>query len=203
MAVIEKIDVSYGNITPERADRMRFASDIFIDDHSPGCTEPWIVELLCGLLKATGIAEPVVFETGGFKGTTSEWLARTIRRMGGGTLIVSEIDTARADAIHDRLRALPLENVSVSVLNQDALTAIRAQVDGSLAFAFVDDEHTIDHVAQETELLLPKMQRGGIIAYHDVFGQCDLQQVVRRYGGYCLDIPRAGPAGGLGIIQVG
>jgi predicted O-methyltransferase YrrM len=190
------------NMVQGQAERMVQASDVFIDDHQPGCTEPWIVELLCGLLKATGVAHPYVFETGGFRGTTSEWLARTIRRMGGGKLIVAEIDSARADAIQSRLYGLPLDTVEISVRNQDAITAIMGLPDELLAFAFVDDHHEKDHVAQETELLLPKMRKGGIIAYHDVYGRCDLQEVVRRYGGYCLDIPRAGPAGGLGLLQV-
>jgi predicted O-methyltransferase YrrM len=198
------IDVTYStNMVESQAERMRDAADVFIDDHAPGCTEPWIVELLCGLLKATGVAYPYVLETGGFKGTTSEWLARTIRRMGGGKLIVVEIDAVRADAIQARLFDNPaLDSVEISVRNQDALTAIKGVPDGLLAFAFVDDHHTKDHVAQETELLLPKMRQGGLICYHDVYGSCDLQSVVRSFGGYCLDVPRAGPAGGLGILQV-
>lgn len=201
MAVIAPLDVEYGNLSHEQAKRMRDAADVFIDDHTPGCTEPWIVEVLVALLKATGIAHPTVLETGGFRGTTSEWLVRAIKKMGGGRLIVAELDAQRAHDIQSRLSALPLGNCVVTVLNQDAVSVIRNQPEGSLAFAFVDDDHEMEHVRVETEYLIPKMQRGGIITYHDVFGRCDLQQVVRRYGGYCLDIPRAGPAGGLGIIQ--
>ena len=198
------IDTTYStNMTPDHAQRMREASDVFIDDHEPGATEPWIVELLCGLLKATGVDHPYVLETGGFRGTTSEWLARTIRRMGGGKLIVVEIDPDRADAIQTRLFDNPsLDSVEISVRNQDAITAIQGIPDGLLTLAFVDDAHTKDHVWRETELLWPKMRSGGLILYHDVFGSCDLQDVVRRFGGSCFDFPRAGPAGGLGILQV-
>jgi hypothetical protein len=35
-----------------------------------------------------------------------------------------------------------------------------------------------------------------------VFGVCDLQDVVGKFGGYSIDLPRLGPAGGLGVIQV-
>ena len=194
MAVIAPIDVEWGNISPEQAARMRAASSISIDDHIPGATEPWIVELLVALLKATGFENPTVLETGGFQGTTTEHLYDAIEAMGGGRLIVGELDPMRADAIQSRVPG-------ATVMNQDAIAVIRSLEDDSLAFAFVDDAHELDHVSRETEWLIPKMKRGGIIAYHDVFGRCDLQQVVRRYGGYCIDVPRAGPAGGLGIIQ--
>lgn len=197
MAVIAPIDVEWGNASPEQAERMRRASSVVIDDHVPGATEPWIVELLCALLKATGVENPIVFESGGFLGTTTVHLARTLQWMGGGRLIVSEIDPDRAQAIQDKMLPFP----GVTVLGQDAIQVIRSLPDGQVTFAFIDDDHDPSHVSRETELLLPKMRSGGFITFHDVFGRCDLQQVVRRYGGYCIDTPRAGPAGGLGIIQ--
>ena len=78
---------------------------------------------------------------------------------------------------------------------------INQLADESLDFAFVDDDHQQSHVAVEIDLLLPKLRPGGLLTFHDVFGSCDLQRVVRAYGGSCLDFPRNGPAGGLGLLQ--
>jgi hypothetical protein len=50
--------------------------------------------------------------------------------------------------------------------------------------------------------LIPKMNPGGLILLHDVYGVCDLQEVVKKFGGYSIKLPRLGPAGGLGVIQV-
>jgi hypothetical protein len=68
--------------------------------------------------------------------------------------------------------------------------------------AWVDDCHEKPHVTKELTLLYPKMNPGGLILLHDVFGVCDLKTVVNQFGGYSIDLPRLGPAGGLGLIQV-
>jgi predicted O-methyltransferase YrrM len=68
--------------------------------------------------------------------------------------------------------------------------------------AWVDDDHTKPHVTRELMALIPKMNPGGLILLHDVFGSTDLQEVVRHFGGYSIKLPRLGPAGGLGVIQV-
>ena len=193
------IDVTYGNLSQEQADRMLYASASGAD-YPAGATEPWIADLLCALLVATG--RTTVLETGGFLGHTSERLADTIAMTGDGFLTVCEVDPVRANAIHDRLEQsgiLPLNQWTVR--QEDALTVIRSLPDGELGLAFVDDDHDKNHVIEEIEALIPKMTPNGIMCFHDVFGSCDLQEVVRSYGGLCLDFPRAGPAGGLGIIQ--
>jgi len=197
------IDVTYGNIDQRQADRMVTAASLARRRpyYAPGATEPWIAELLCCLLKGTGI--PHALETGGFLGTTSVELAQTLHEMGGGSLTVCEIDPERAAGIYDSLEVeRTLLGVDVRVAAQDALQVIAGLPDGWLGLAFLDDDHTIKHVTLEIEALLPKMAPGGLLAFHDVYGVCDLQRLVRLYGGYSLDLPRCGPAGGLGLIQV-
>lgn len=175
--------------------------------HVDGATEPYITDAVCALIAANDSRR--VLETGGFLGHTSIRLAETLASMDTSApreLIVAEIDPDRALQVDQILHGCLLENDSPvfqwRVLAQDVMQVIAQQSDESLCAAFVDDEHTIEHVTAEVEALLPKMRAGGLLLFHDVFGVCDLQQVVKRYGGYSLDFPRWGPAGGLGILQV-
>ena len=195
------IDVTYGNISPEEAERLAKAVD-FVGDSPAGNTEPWITNLVVALLKASGAR--TVLETGAFQGATSEELLFALGELEGGVLTICEIDPARAEAVDARLRDAECENSDVHwvVRCMDARDVIRSLAPQSLGFVFLDDDHQKSHVAEEIELLLPKMLPGGLLVFHDVYGVCDLQEVVAAYGGYSLDLPRAGPAGGLGIIQV-
>lgn len=167
--------------------------------YEPGVTEPWVQQLICSLLVASGARN--VLETGGFMGITSAWLALTLEQMGGGTLIVAEIDGVRAEAIRERLDDLPLIHVSYSVPFRDVLAVIAYLPDDSLDFVWLDDDHQKDHVEQEIIALWPKMKKGGLIVGHDVYGVCELWEVFESFGGYSIDLPRLGPAGGIGILQ--
>lgn len=172
-------------------------------EHVEGQTEPWIVDILVALLRGLQRESPNILELGGFQGHTSLRLAQAGEH---GTLTIAEYDTdapERAQLVTDRLIAANLpDSVSWRVLQSDALAVIAQCADESLDFVFVDDDHTETHVQQEIEALLPKMRAGGLICFHDVFGSCNLRWVVERAGGYCLDLPRLGPAGGLGLLQV-
>lgn len=169
--------------------------------YESGCAEPWTTQLVTSLLIASN--QRVVLETGGFTGQTSAWLACALERLGGGDLTAVDIDPARVAMIAKRLSGLGLTRVTTNVVESDILAYLPTVPNKSIGFAFVDDNHTALHVEQEINLLWDKVRPGGIITFHDVFGTCDLQKVVRKYGGYCIDIPRLGAAGGLGILQIG
>lgn len=174
-----------------------------VNSYEPGTTEPWIAEAVCGLLKAYGGA-PTVLETGGFLGVTSAWLYLTLMRMGGGSLLVCDIEKARADAVAERLAPLAVKPspVALEVHHGDVLALIANTPSASFDFVWLDDDHQKHHVEQEIVSLWPKMKPGGIICFHDVWGVCDLQSLVKKYGGVALDLPKLGPAGGLGILQI-
>ena len=201
-----EIDTTYGNVPQDVAERM--AKSVVLApapqvalSYPSGATEPWISAIAYQMLKATGVASAL--ETGAFMGHTSVWLAQAIRDMGGGDLHLCEIDPQRGYGVEAKLHDLNLPVlVRWKVYIQDALQVIAGLPDRSLGLAFVDDDHTQEHVAKEIDALWPKMSQGGIILFHDVYGVCDLQKVVTHVGGYCLDFARNGPAGGLGIIQV-
>lgn len=173
-------------------------------EHVEGATETWVQDLLVALLHSLQRESPNVLELGGFQGHTSLRLAQA---MTAGTLTIAEYDPdapERAQLVTDRLLAANLpESVSWRVLQSDALTVIAQCADESLDFVFVDDTHTHEHVAKELELLMPKMRPKSLICLHDVHGVCELHQEVSRYpNSISLDLPRLGPGGGLGIIQV-
>jgi hypothetical protein len=203
------LDITFGNVTQEQADRLGQASimpvDAAIQDkavayHQPGDTEPWISRLVGDFVVASGAR--TVLETGGFKGATSVYLYDALIRLGAGTLAVCEIDPNRAEAIHDRMIGTPSpSSVHFCVFTGDVLNFLSTTT-ARFDLAFIDDDHTKVHVTRELMLLIPKMNPGGLILLHDVYGSCDLKTVVRSFGGYSLNLPRLGPAGGLGIIQV-
>jgi len=172
--------------------------------YKTGATEPWIAQILYSLIVAK--QEPItVLETGGYVGTTSAWLAKAALEV-GGRIIVAELDHQRAMKIGLRLRDYGYwdgESGPVTIaVGYDALDVIDEQSDGSLGFAWVDDDHDKGHVAYEIAALMPKMAPGGLICMHDVFGSTDLAGLCKQFGGLALDFPRIGPGGGLGLIQV-
>lgn len=167
--------------------------------YEPGVTEPWIQQLVCALLVASGAK--VVLESGGFLGITSAWLALTLESMGGGTLTVCEIDDARAEAVGERLRGLSLPRTSHQVMNGDVMDVIKTLPVASLDFVWLDDAHEHEHVTNEIAALWPKMRKGGLIVGHDVYGVTALHEEFAAFGGYSMDLPRLGPAGGIGILQ--
>jgi len=172
---------------------------ITADDWVEACAEPAIAELLGALIRC--FEGPVnVLETGGYTGFTSKRLARAVADI-GGRLTVCEIDPKRAEYLEEQLAALTL-SVPYTVVADDVLKYVASLPNESLDFVWVDDDHTKEHVAAEIATLLPKMRPNGILAFHDVFGSTDLQSVVRAAGGYALDLPRLGPAGGLGLLQI-
>jgi len=170
-----------------------------LGNYMSGCTEPWNVEVLAALVKAT--IPRTILECGGYMGTTSAWLAMTLQETGGGTLHVAELDADRAAMCDKRLSELPIPDVTWRVWQDDVFNVIAAQPDESIDFSWVDDNHEKDHVDRELAALIPKMRQNGIITGHDVTGTCDLAPIFEKHGGYWLDTPRLGPAGGIGILQ--
>ena len=174
-------------------------------DHVSGSTEPWIQYLVTALLIGLQRSNMTVLECGGFVGKTSARLATTLQAMGGGTLIVAEWDPEapeRADLTQAALEATNCPSVSWMVRREDALSVIASLPDESLDFVFLDDNHEHAHVDEELRLVIPKVKVGGLVTGHDVWGSCALHEEFAKYGGYALDLPKLGAAGGLGLIQI-
>ena len=165
-----------------------------------GSTEPWNVAVLAALMKALDARD--ILECGGYLGNTSAWLAMTLKEMGGGRFTIIELEADRAAACDAHLSGLPLSTVDWRVIQDDVFRALETIPNESLDFAWVDDCHEKAHVDRELAMLIPKMRSGGVITGHDVWGSCDLQEIFAKHGGYSLDTPRLGPAGGIGIIQI-
>lgn len=167
--------------------------------YESGCAEPWTSQVVASLLIASNHRN--VLETGCFTGQTSAWLAMALERIGGGTLTTVDIDPARTQLCTERLQGLDLTRVTHRAVTQDVLQYLPTVPNNSIGFAWVDDNHEKHHVAIEARLLWDKLKPGGIATFHDVWGQCDLQTIVKQYGGASIDLPRLGPAGGIGIFQ--
>lgn len=198
-------DVTYGNMSQEEAERLGLAAHgLEPPPHAPGSTEPWISRLVADLVLATGAGS--VLETGGYLGDTSVFLAEALQQLGGGELVVCEIDPDRAHNLVARLRDPLFQRIAYHVYGGDVRNFLR-HTDRVFDVAWVDDGHHEKHVREEIDLLYPKMRPGGIIAMHDVCGVCPgnqypLGRICNEFGGYVLNLPRLGPAGGIGILQI-
>jgi hypothetical protein len=192
------LDITFGNVTQEEAERLDKAC--YGPDsvpHEPGCTEPWISQLVGDFVIARGAR--TVLETGCFKGATSVYIVDALQGLGGGDFYYCDMDRDRVLATMKRVKAMT-HTVRTYSNEGDVLEYLRT-TDQRFDLAWVDDNHEKPHVTKELMLLIPKMNPGGLILLHDVYGVCDLKTVVQQFGGYSLDLPRLGPAGGLGIIQ--
>ena len=171
-------------------------------DFVQGSAEPWIVDVLCALLTASD--QRTVLECGAFIGQTSLRLCQALAKMGGGSFTAVEIEPDRAAIAQERLEKANLPpTVQWRIVQQDVFEFLKTVPDGAFGFVWLDDDHQHQHVDAELNALFPKMVTpDGIIAGHDVHGSCDLQQEFKRYGGIALNLPRLGPAGGIGLIQL-
>lgn len=170
-------------------------------DFVQGSAEPWIVDVLCALLTASD--QRTVLECGAFIGQTSLRLCQTLAQMGGGNFTAVEIDPERAAIAQERLENANLPpTVHWRIVQQDVFEFLKTVPDGTFSYVWVDDDHEHMHVDAELNALFPKCAASAIIAGHDVHGSCDLQQEFKRYGGIALDLPRIGPAGGIGLLQL-
>lgn len=171
-----------------------------------GSAEPWVAELVYSLVIACDAKHAI--EVGSFEGYTSKRIARALLRLPHETLLtVCEIDQERANATDALLGSIYAgdyaeEYARYKVVCDNSLRWLPTLGDASVDFAWIDGDHEKEHVAQELTLLWPKMRNNGLICLHDVFGVCDLKTIVAAWDGYSLDLPRLGPAGGLGIVQV-
>src|SRR4051812_48738864 len=195
------LEIAYGNVTQEQADRIgEAAGTVFGIEHVPGSAEPWVSKLVHSFVIAIGAG--TVLETGSFMGGTSSWIIDALTRLGGGRLITCEIELDRYQKTGERLASLPRpDTVEVVGHLADILDYLRTTED-RFDLAWVDDDHSKKHVEKELTLLYPKMNPGGIILGHDVWGTCDLQAVFAKFGGFSVNLPRLGAAGGMGVIQV-
>lgn len=174
-----------------------------------GSAEPWVANILEALV--VGNATRVAVEIGCFEGYTSKHLLRALSGLPWPTkLWLCELEPERAAATlatisEDGLKVISAERVEVVVAN--SLEWIPTLPDESVDFVWLDGCHEQPHVLQEIQLLLSKLAPGGIIAGHDVYGVCNLHRVFSlaaqytRWQSASLDLPRLGPAGGIGLLQ--
>lgn len=170
-----------------------------------GSAEPWVRDVLCALLRAN--ASRTVIEIGGFEGYTSRALLAALKSMPGEkSFTVCELDPQRVAGVQAALDA-DGRCAFARVACADSLAWIPTLASASVDFVWLDGCHEKPHVLQEIRSLWPKLAPGGIIAGHDVFGVCDLREVfdyvADRFGwsSMSLDLPRLGPAGGIGLLQ--
>ena len=169
-----------------------------LDLYRSGSTEPWTADLLHALIRA--LQPQRLLELGSFLGLTTRRLADAMGP--NASLVAVECDIDR-----HRTTQLAFGGVAqVQVVHEEALAFLRSRPE-PFDFVFVDDDHSVQHVAAELDLLLvpvhPLVNPIGLVAVHDVDGPFNLAGVVVRHHGWILHLPKLHVAGGLGLIQRG
>ena len=157
--------------------------------YAAGSTEPWAVSVLEALVR---LRRPMnLLELGTFEGRTTRALASVMPEH--ARLWTVDI-TRRHEGFDDR-RITYTEAGAIEWLIHDA-------PEGAIDFAFVDDDHSLGHVAQEVAILREHvMAPRGLIVLHDVIGPFGLDEIVKAHDGFIVELPLLHAAGGLGIIQ--
>ena len=180
-------------------ERLRAAlNDEKLAPYVAGSTEPWSASVVCAF--AWSIDARDVLELGAFEGLTTVALAKALP---AASITAIEHDASRSGVTKKRVAAAGLENVSV--VQNDAIKFLRACADLAgpcFDFAFVDDDHTYAHVAEELDLLKRVVRPGGLILMHDVIGDFGLEQLVWHHKGRIIELPLLHAAGGIGVIRV-
>lgn len=183
-------------ITPLQTRLQAAINDEKLIRYVSGSTEPWSASVVCAL--AWSIDAREVLELGAFEGLTTTALAKALPE---AHITAIEHDANRAGVAKKRVAFEGCENVDV--VQNDAIRFLRACIDLGLMFdfAFVDDDHTYAHVAEELDLLKRVVRPGGMITMHDVLGDFGLDQLVHHHGGRIIELPLLHAAGGLGVIR--
>ena len=169
-------------------------------DWLPGSCEPWTVDIICSLIRAT--SPLYLLETGTFEAKTT---VRMHWATGEGSQLTS-LDTSKEH--WEAASTLCLDLKGVTILNVEAVEYLMNYKGPPFDFVFLDDDHGADHVALELDILHNfatgegLMAPGGIICVHDVIGPHGLGAVVVARHGFLLSLPMLHVSGGLGIIQV-
>ena len=180
------------------AQRLHLASmDPKLMPYTTGALEPWSASVVCAL--AWSIDARDILELGAFEGLTTVALSKALPE---ACITAIEHDANRAGVAKKRIAFELCENVDV--VQNDAIKFLRACIEIGLTFdfAFVDDDHTFAHVAEEVDLLKRVIRPGGMIVMHDVIGAFDLDEIVKYHGGRIIELPLLHAAGGLGVIRV-
>ena len=169
-------------------------------DWIAGSCEPWTVDIISAIIRATN--PRYMLETGTFEAKTTmriHWASSE-----NSTFVSLECDEKR----WERASALCSEFKGVTILNVEAVSYLPNYKGPKFDFVFLDDDHDAEHVATELDLLYNfatgegLTAPGGIICVHDVCGPFGLGAVVVARHGFLLDLPKLHAAGGLGLIQV-
>jgi predicted O-methyltransferase YrrM len=90
-----------------------------------------------------------------------------------------------------------LSHYNTIIMKSFSVDAVKAFVDESLDFVFIDGNHTYDYVKEDIEVWTPKVRKGGIVSGHDYYktkaGNVGVIKAVDEYvkeHGYKLKLTR-------------
>lgn len=140
----------------------------------------------------------VVAELGTHIGGSILRFAEALQRIGGGHIhaIDNEEHLLKATRKNFDDNADEIPDVELTLYEGTCPEAIEMLPDG-IDFVFIDDLHDGDHVAKEIDMLMPKMNAGGVIAGHDISNPPAIGEAFEQRGG--VNYPEGH---GLGVIEL-
>ena len=91
----------------------------------------------------------------------------------------------KQDILYKRSSEL-LSKYDVVIHRQTSLDAVNDFADSSLDFVYIDGNHMFDYVVRDAIAWIPKVRRGGIVAFHD-YDMTDVAYAINAYT-HCHDI---------------
>lgn len=88
-----------------------------------------------------------------------------------------QVDSTVWQQFNERLQRQSLTQV-VRIIREESAKAASQFEDKSVDFAFIDANHSYEHVKADIEAWLPKMKIGGMLSGHDYGEPCGVKQAV-------------------------
>jgi len=169
-------------------------------DATRGSTEPWAAGVVAAL--AVAIGAHTIAELGLGCGRTSRWLVAALQRMGGGVFHGFDRDASAITETEKTLASVPHDDVAIRCHVGTLPGTLRELGNATIDLVWLDDTHSVAHVATELEALRRIVRVGGIVCGHDVVGHGNVGQAFLDVGGYLVDCPGFAPSHGIGLWQI-
>ncbi|MHA2067111.1 MAG: class I SAM-dependent methyltransferase [Candidatus Thorarchaeota archaeon] len=145
-------------------------------------TEPVHLEKIYSIIVERGYT--LCAELGTHIGGSLMYIASAIQENGGGTAIGIDHSQELLNETRKNFNKFRDTFPDVELITHcEKLPSGINRLPDNLDFVFIDDLHDADHVAQELDMLMPKMKVGSTITGHDISNPAGIGEAFLAYNG--------------------